>query len=61
MLLRVMLGDSFRRGSRIWNSKNTTNFIQMDSQVIRNGFYEIYARYTGVMAVKTVIIIQLLS
>ena len=56
-----MLGDSFRRGSRIWNSKNTTNFIQMDSQVIRNGFYEIYARYTGVMAVKTVIIIQLLS
>lgn len=38
MLLRVMLGDSFRRGSRIWNSKNTTNFIQMDSQVIRNGF-----------------------
>ena len=61
MLLRVMLGDSFRRGSRIWNSKNTTNFIQMDSQVIRNGFYEIYARYTGVMAVKTVIMIQLLS
>ena len=38
MLLRVMLQDSFRRGSRIWNSKNTTNFIQMDSQVIRNGF-----------------------
>ena len=30
--------DSFRRGSRIWNSKNTTNFIQMDSQVICNGF-----------------------
>lgn len=38
MLLRVMLGDSFRRGSMIWNSKNIAIFIQMDSQVIRNGF-----------------------
>ena len=38
MLLRVMLGDSFRRGSRIWNSKNIAIFIQMESQVIRNGF-----------------------
>lgn len=38
MLLRVMLQDSFRRGSRIWNSKNTTIFIWMASQVIRNGF-----------------------
>ena len=38
MLLRVMLGDSFYRESRIWNSKNIAIFIWMDSQVIRNGF-----------------------
>lgn len=38
MLLRVMLGDSFSRNFRLWISKNTMIFIQMDSQVIRNGF-----------------------
>ena len=38
MLLRVMLGDSFHRESRIWNSKNIAIFIWMASQVISNGF-----------------------
>lgn len=33
-----MLGDSFSRNFRLWISKNTMIFIQMDSQVIRNGF-----------------------